>query len=212
MDENLTDQELREGEIRLRVCTCLLLVGSFFAVQASAHVVFTPHSGRSGTRHQLFSVVAPTEKDLPLVELKIDFPAEWKEAGGQVDKVRLDPLWEFSVDRDEDDWIKSITWTGGKAPADAFIKFELMITLPKLTGMQQIKVFQKYADGSIVAWVEDPTQEGVENPAAGVLLTEGGEGEANKAFYLVLSGLLGGLIGAGLVLVINRKNNYKDRP
>ena len=55
--------------------------------------------------------------------------------------------------------------------------------------------------------MEDRNEEGVEKPAAGVMLTEE-EGDTNMAFYLGLSGLFGGLIGAGLVFVMNRKNGH----
>jgi len=194
--------------MRLRLFTCLLAVGAFFAAEALAHVSLNPRQGISGTHHVAFTVRAPVEKDIPTVELKIVIPPEWKDAGGQVDKVELDPLWDVSVEKDEDDWIKSVTWSGAEAPDFSFIQFNLIITLPKLTGVQQIKAYQKYSDGSVVAWVEDRGGEGVEKPAAGVLLTESEEGGPNLAFYLGLSGLFGGLIGAGLVFVINRKNGH----
>ncbi len=192
--------------MRIRLFTCLLAVGAFFAAEALAHVSLNPRQGISGTHHVSFSVRAPVEKDIPTVELKIVIPPEWKDAGGQVDRVELDPLWDVSVEKDEDDWIKSVTWSGAEAPDFSFIQFNLIISLPKLTGVQQIKAYQKYSDGSVVAWVEDRSGEGVEKPAAGVLLTESEEGGPNLAFYLGLSGLFGGLIGAGLVFVINRKN------
>ena len=196
--------------MRLRLFTCLLAVGGFFAAQAFAHVSVNPRRAISGTHHVTFTVRAPVEKDIPTVELKIVIPPEWKEAGGQVDRVELDPLWDVSVERDEDDWIKSVTWSGAEAPDFTFIQFNVIITMPKLTGMQQIKAYQKYSDGSVVAWVEERGGEGVEKPAAGLMLSEGEEGGPNLALYLGLSGLFGGLIGAGLSLVINRKNNNKN--
>jgi uncharacterized protein YcnI len=186
----------------------LLAVGAFFAAEALAHVSLNPRQGISGTHHVSFTVRAPVEKDIPTVELKIVIPPEWKDAGGQVDRVELDPLWDVSIEKDEDNWIKSVTWSGAEAPDFSFIQFNLIITLPKLTGMQEIKAYQKYSDGSVVAWVEERGGEGVEKPAAGVLLTESEEGGPNLAFYLGLSGLFGGLIGAGLVFVINRKNGH----
>jgi uncharacterized protein YcnI len=198
--------------MRVRFFTCLLAVGAFFAAEALAHVSLNPRQGISGTHHVSFSVRAPVEKDIPTVELKIVIPPEWKDAGGQVDKVELDPLWDVSVEKDEDNWIKSVTWSGAEAPDFSFIQFNLIITLPKLTGMQEIKAYQKYSDGSVVAWVEERGGEGVEKPAAGVLLTESEEGGPNLAFYLGLSGLFGGLIGAGLVFVINRKNGHNGVP
>ena len=194
--------------MKLRLVTCLLAVGAFFAAEALAHVSLNPRQGISGTHHVSFTVRAPVEKDIPTVELKIVIPPEWKDAGGQVDRVELDPLWDVSIEKDEDNWIKSVTWSGAEAPDFSFIQFNLIITLPKLTGMQEIKAYQKYSDGSVVAWVEERGGEGVEKPAAGVLLTESEEGGPNLAFYLGLSGLFGGLIGAGLVFVINRKNGH----
>ncbi len=198
--------------MKLRLLAGLVAVVALFASEAFAHVVLTPFSGTSGARHQFFSVVAPTEKDIPVVELRIEFPDEWKEAGGEVGRILLDPLWEYTVERDEDDWIKAVTWSGAEAPADAFIKFDMIISMPKLTGMQQIKAFQTYTDGSVVGWVEDRNEEGVDKPAAGVMLTErsqggrpeGAEPGGTSMLYLGLSGLLGGLVGAGLVLVVRR--------
>ncbi len=189
----------------LRLFTCLLAVGAFFAAEAFAHVGLAPRRGISGTQHVAFAVRAPVEKEIPTVELKIIIPPEWKEAGGQVDRVELDPLWDVSIERDEDDWIQSVTWSGAEAPDYSFIQFNLIITLPELTGLQQIKAYQKYSDGSVVAWIEDRSQQGTENPAASLMLVEE-EGGSSMAFYLGLSGLFGGLIGAGLALVINRKN------
>ena len=201
--------------MKVRVFLYFLLVGSLFTSQGFAHGVISPFTGTSGARHQFFSVLAPTEKDIPCIEMKVEIPPEWKEAGGQIDRVQRDPLWDITVERDEDDWIKSVTWSGAEAPDYSFIKFDLIVTLPKLTGMQQIKIWQTYSDGSTVGWVEDRTEEGVERPAAGLLLTEAAEraegagededeGEAGLAFYLGLSGLLGGLVGAGLVLVASK--------
>ena len=85
--------------MRLRFFTCLLAVGAFFAAQAFAHVSLNPRQGISGTHHVAFSVRAPVEKDIPTVELKILIPPEWKDAGGQVDRVELDPLWDVGVER-----------------------------------------------------------------------------------------------------------------
>ncbi len=195
--------------MRLRHFACLVAVGGFFAAQASAHVSVNPRQAISGTHHVGFFVRAPVEKDIPTVELKIVIPPEWKEAGGQVDRVELDPLWDVSVERDEDNWIKSVTWSGAEAPDFTFIQFNVIITMPELTGMQQIKAYQKYADGSVVEWIEERGP-GVAKPAAGLMLTEGEEGEPSMLFYLGLSGLFGGLVGAGLVFVINRKNNHNS--
>ena len=196
--------------MRLRHCACLLAVGGFFVAQAFAHVGLQPRRAVSGARHVSFSVRAPVEKDIPTVELKIVIPPEWKEAGGQVDRIELDPLWDVAIERDQDNWIQSVTWSGAEAPDYTYIQFNLLMTMPDLTGGQQIKAYQKYSDGSVVAWIEDRSEGSVEKPAPVIMLTEGAEGEPSMPFYLGLSGLFGGLIGAGLVLVVNRRNNHNS--
>jgi hypothetical protein len=204
--------------MRIRVLLFFLLAGSLFTIQGLSHAVLSPFTGTSGAHHQFFSVVAPSEKDVPFIELKVEVPPEWKEAGGQIDRVQRDPLWDITVERDEDDWIKSVTWSGAEAPDYSFIKFDLIMSLPKLTGMQQLKVWQTYADGSTVGWVEDRTEEGVENPAAGIMLTEGDQSRGGGSpggggpgmLSLGLIGLVGGLIGAGLVMIVGKGNKNSE--
>ena len=63
--------------------------------------------------------------------------------------------------------------------------------------------------------MEDRTEEGVERPAAGLMLTEGdqqrGWGSGGPGMVsLVLIGLVGGLIGAGLVLVAGKGKRNSD--
>jgi hypothetical protein len=158
--------------MKIRVSVLLFVLGSVFSATAMAHSVITPMSGTSGARHQAFSLLAPTEGNLSCVGYKLEVPAEWKAAGGQIDRVALDPLWDIDVEKDEDGWIKSVTWSGAEAPDYSFVKFGLIVSLPKLSGLQQIKIWQTYADGSVVGWVEDRTGENVANPAAGLTLTE----------------------------------------
>ena len=161
--------------MKIRTFVLLFVLGSVFTAQALAHSVITPTTGTSGARYQYFAVVAPTERKIPCVEVRIEVPPEWKAAGGQIEKVRRDPLWNITVERDEDGWIKSVIWSGAEAPDYSFVKFDLIVSLPKLTGMQQIKIWQTYADGSVVGWVEDRSGESVSRPAAGLMLTEAEE-------------------------------------
>ena len=206
--------------MKSRHLVCLFAIVSLFAFDAFAHVGISPRQSPSGTLHQFFTVRAPVEKEIPTTELKILIPPEWKAAGGKVNRIQVDPLWKVTLEKDQDDWIKTITWSGGEAPEWGFISFGLIITTPKLTGLQQIKAYQKYSDGSVVEWIEDANKKGVEKPAARLTLMEGGgeneEGRAPQQASIGggilrwlpygLSGLLGGLVGAGLVLA-TRKNS-----
>jgi len=202
--------------MKSRFFVCVLAVGSLFAAQAFGHMVLRPFRAESGARHIIMSVTAPSEGEFPCVEYRIEIPPEWKEAGGLVDRVQVDPVWKATVETDEDGWIKSITWSGGETPKHHFVKFDLIVTLPKLTGIQQIKCWQTYSDGSVVAFVEDIHQEGVLNPASRLTLTAAGGGEEGEegeeegtslVYYFGLSGLLGGLVGAALVLIVYKRKN-----
>ncbi|MBI2821587.1 MAG: DUF1775 domain-containing protein [Acidobacteria bacterium] len=200
--------------MKLGQIACFVMIGSLFALDAFAHVGVFPRQATAGALHQFLRVRAPVEKEIPTVELKIEIPPEWKAAGGAVNRVELDPLWKVALERDEDDWIRSITWSGAEAPDYAYIDFGIIVTMPKLTGMQQIKAYQKYSDDSVVAWVEDRNKKGTEKPAAGLTLVEAEEGEegaraaaaaGGSMLYYGLSGLIGGIIGAGLAMVVRKK-------
>jgi hypothetical protein len=157
--------------MKFRTCYLLLFLGGLFSAQSMAHSVVTPMSATSGAKHQPFSFTAPTEGEIPCVKYKLEVPPAWKIAGGQIDRVERDPLWDVTVERDEDGWITSVTWSGAQAPDYSFVRFNLIVSLPRLTGLQQIKIWQTYADGRVVGWVEDRTGEKVAHPAAGLTLT-----------------------------------------
>lgn len=158
-----------------RISLVLLFLGGLLSSQSMAHSVITPMSAASGAKHQPFSLTAPTEGEIPCVKYRVEVPPEWKIAGGQIDRVEHDPLWDIAVERDEDGWIKSVTWSGAEAPDYSFVRFNLIVSLPKLTGLQQIKIWQTYADGSVVGWVDDRTGEKVAHPAAGLMLVSAEE-------------------------------------
>jgi len=157
--------------MRYRIFLLFLVFCGGFSAQTLAHSVVTPISATSGVKHQPFSLTAPTEGEIPCVKYRLEVPPEWKIAGGQIDRVEHDPLWDIAVERDEDGWITNVTWSGSEAPDYSFVRFNLLVSLPNLTGLQQIKVWQTYADGSVVGWVEDRTGEDVAHPAAGLTLT-----------------------------------------
>ena len=157
--------------MKYRSCYLLLILGVLFSTQAMAHSAVIPMSGTSGARHQAFSLRSPTEGNISCVEYKLEVPPEWKIAGGQIDRIERDPLWDITVEKDEDGWITSVTWSGAEAPDYSYVNFNLILSLPRLTGLQQIKIWQTYADGRVVGWVEDRTGEKVEHPAAGLTLT-----------------------------------------
>ena len=214
---NLLPNRLEEKKMKTRFSLCLLFVVSLLVSQAFAHVAIFPGEAVSGARHHAFVVRAPTENGGTTVELKVEIPPEWKEAGGQVDRVEYNTDWQVDIQRDEDEWIESITWHGGEAPSYSYIQFGMLITLPDLVGMQQISAWQKYADGSVNAFIEDRDEEGAINPRPGLLLIEdpaesameasaeapSEEGGSGMLLYLALT-VVGGLIGGGLVMLTGK--------
>jgi hypothetical protein len=148
-----------------------MMFATLLSANSLAHSVVTPTTGTAGAKHQFFSVTAPTEGDIPCIAYRLEVPPEWKSAGGQIDRVRRDPLWDITVEKDDDGWIRSVTWSGSEVPGYSFARFDLIVSLPKLTGLQQIKIWQTYADGTVVGWVDDRSGEKVAHPSAGLTLT-----------------------------------------
>ena len=209
----------KEGKMQNRIVLCLLLLASPLLVsQTFAHVSINPREAPSGARHHFFQVRAPVEESDPTVELKIEIPPEWKEAGGQVDRVEYNPNWQVDIQRDEDNWIQAITWHGAEAPGYSYISFGMIITLPDLPGLQQVSAWQTYGNGKVVAFIEDRNQEGAVNPKPGILLledegesapvpiarTDEGEDNSSPLLYFGLSALIGGVIGGVLVKVTGK--------
>lgn len=61
-------------------------------------------------------------------------------------------------------WIKRITFQGGKIPVDGFVQFPLEITVPAQRGTFYFTVTQAHADGETLSWSEP--REDAERPAA----------------------------------------------
>ena len=67
-------------------------------------------------------------------------------------------------------WIKTITFQGGKIPPDGFAQFPLEITLPRERGRFYFPVAEVHSDGQTVAWSDPRLGEDVERPAATILI------------------------------------------
>jgi uncharacterized protein YcnI len=126
---------------------------------ASAHVTLDPKEGVIG--YQRYTVTVPNEKDIPTVELRLVVPEN-------VDIMGVAPIagWahsekreavehnETSEDHDhaQQGRITEITWTGGQIKSGEYLSFGVSTRYEGEAADITWKAYQKYADGSVVAW------------------------------------------------------------
>ena len=138
---------------------------------AMAHVTVNPRKAEPETRHQMFYLRAPVEKEIPVVELGLEVDEAWRKNGGDLNSFELTAGWNLHVEKDDAGKVKRVFWDGGQAPAETFQLVNISMNTPKQPGKYPFKAWQKYSDGSVVWWNERPAEgqgqnEGgsVENP------------------------------------------------
>lgn len=136
-----------------------------------AHVTVNPRKAETGSLHQMFYLRAPVEKEIPVVELGLEVDEQWRKNGGDLNSFELVGGWTLHVEKDEAGKVKRVFWDGGQAPAETFQLVNISMNTPKVPGKYPFKAWQKYTDGSVVWWNEQPAEnqgegEGgkVENP------------------------------------------------
>ena len=135
-----------------------------------AHVTVNPRKAEAETRHQMFYLRAPVEKEIPVVELGLEVDEQWRKNGGDLNSFELVGGWNLHVEKDESGKVKRVFWDGGQAPAETFQLVNISMNTPKVPGKYPFKAWQKYTDGSVVWWNEAPAENqgeegtGVENP------------------------------------------------
>ena len=153
----------------LLLVTCLLLAT---AGVAWAHVRVLPEEVPADT-FEVFTVRAPTEKDIPTTEVRVEVPE-----GFTVSRVQPMPSWDYELE-EEAGVVRAITWSGGEIGATEFQQFDVQGKTPEEPGEYPWRAFQTYDDGSLVEWVGP---EDSEEPASVVRVAEGGaEGGHNGA-------------------------------
>lgn len=164
----------------LLLTTCLMLVTPG---TAWAHVVVSPEEVPADS-YQVLTVRAPTEKDVPTTQIRVEVPEGFTVVG-----VRPVPGWDYEFE-EEAGLIRAITWSGGEIEPREFQEFPLQARAPQETGGYAWRAFQTYEDGSVVEWVrppedaeeseEDATEETEKGPASVVEVVGGGI-QGNKA-------------------------------
>lgn len=123
-----------------------------------AHVSVEP-SQVPPNSSQTFRVRVPTERNVATVQVRVEFPA-----GLTVSRFQPKPGWTREVERDSQQRITAVTWSGGRIEPGEFEEFVFIARTPAEEGTLLFKAWQTYEGGETVAWVntEEP------NPAARV--------------------------------------------
>ncbi|WP_027483866.1 DUF1775 domain-containing protein [Deinococcus pimensis] len=133
----------------------LSLTAAVLASFALAHATVKTETGASETlagKSETYRLQVPTEKPVATTEIRLVVPAGLKIS-------RFMPVSGFvrTVERDASGNVTAVTWRGRVAPEE-FMRFYFQATNPADTGTLAWKVYQKYADGSVVAWDDSSTE------------------------------------------------------
>jgi uncharacterized protein YcnI len=128
---------------------------------AQAHVSVWPRESAVST-NELYTVRVPNEKEIPTVQVRLEFPAEVR-----VSRFVAAPGWQRQVERDGNR-ITAVTWAGGQIAADEVGLFQFQALNGDVAGDVSWKAVQTYSDGSVVQWVGP---RGASDPAAFTQLT-----------------------------------------
>lgn len=119
---------------------------------ALAHSTVSP--ARTFTqKSETFSLSVPTERDVPTVGVRLLIPPG-------LDRVTpiVQPGWQITVQKDGEDRVTEILWTGGSIPAGQKQLFLFSARAPQEATKLIWKVYQTYQGGEVVGWERDPNE------------------------------------------------------
>ena len=127
----------------------LALVAAALVSLASAHAVVRTEAGLSESKagaSETYRLQVPVEKDMATTQVRMVVPA-----GLKVTRFLVTPGFLRTVKTDAAGLITEVTWRGRIAPME-FERFYFSATNPADAGTLAWKVYQTYADGTVVAW------------------------------------------------------------
>jgi uncharacterized protein YcnI len=134
------------------------------ALPVLAHATVRTEMGLSESKvgaNETYRLRVPTEKAMDTVEVRLVVPA-----GLTISGFEATPAWQRSVTKNAQGIVTEITWKGGKIAEMEYALFPFRAKNPATPGKLFFKVYQKYADGSIVAW--DKEDSSADTPASSV--------------------------------------------
>lgn len=131
-----------------------LVASLFIANQAFAHATVKPATVGIG-KFQSFTLGVPSEKPIATVGLRLVLPD-----GLNYITPNVKAGWKITTKKEKinnEQKITEINWTGGNIPAEMRDEFLFSAQVPSQATVLNWKVYQTYADGSVVAWDKDPS-------------------------------------------------------
>ena len=127
----------------------ILLAAAALLPLAAAHATVRTDTGLSESKaggYETYRLQVPVEKDVATTQVRLVVPAGMKIGNFM-------PVAGFvrTVKADTRGLISEVTWTGNIAPQE-FQRFLFSAANPADAGTLAWKVYQTYADGTVVAW------------------------------------------------------------
>ena len=150
---------------KILVLPVLAAASLLFASQALAHAAVKPAEVGVG-KYQTFTLAVPSEKPIATVGIRLVIPEGINSAtpnvklGWKIEK-KTQPTGNKVADEDgmmmDEQKLTEISWTGGNIPAGQRDEFFFSVKAPSKPTALNWKVYQTYADGTVVSWDMDPS-------------------------------------------------------
>jgi len=127
------------------VCVLGTLV---WAGVADAHVTIRPREASAKSSEE-YVVRVPTERDVPTVSVRMQFPPEFV-----VVRFKPAPGWTYETERDSAGKIIGVTWSGNKIGREEYQEFAFLARAPERPGPLTLLAYQTYEGGEVVGWVD----------------------------------------------------------
>lgn len=133
----------------LRFNTLMTLSAALLLSFAAAHATVRTETGLTESKagvSETYRLNVPTEKEIPTTAVRLVVLA-----GVTITRFQVLPGFTRSVVKNADGLITEVTWRGRVAPQE-YARFFFQARNPAQPGEVAWKVYQTYADGSVVAW------------------------------------------------------------
>ena len=134
---------MKRFQLLLPLSAALLL--SFAAAHATVRTETGLTESKAGAS-ETYRLNVPTEKEVPTTQVRLVVPA-----GVTLTRFQVLPGFSRSVVKNADGLITEVTWRGRIAPQE-YARFFFQARNSAQPGEVAWKVYQTYADGSVVAW------------------------------------------------------------
>jgi YD repeat-containing protein len=132
-------------KIALRAVLMMTLVAGA-ATEAAAHVTVLPKEVPAKGLQEFF-IRVPTEKDQPTTSVRIVLPE-----GFELLRVRPTAGWKYEFERDANDRVTAVTWSGGQIGRTEYEVFTFMARAQN-PGTYKLDAYQTYGKSDVVAWI-----------------------------------------------------------